>query len=183
MNHRIKSSCGARLLCRAIATSLGLLVLTLAGAASATVDLSLGAGGGVVGGSVHGEAFVADAGVGVPVAEKVEIGGRGFLIVGGIGEDMSAVTGDGRYDLPRPWEWLRPSLNGGVGWYRVENCPLLFGKCEDHDGVGFNLGGGLDVPVYRELVTVGVDARWHHAFVPGGIDAGTALLNLGLHLD
>lgn len=150
--------------------------------AGAEVRVNVAGGGGVAGGRVDTGMGAFAAGVTTPVTSTVDVGGEGFLGAG-LDGSMAAVTGAGRYRLPGS-EWLRSSLGGGLGWYRVEACDFPLGGCGPSDNAfGFNLGAGVDVPVYRDTVTLGLDARWHHAFVGGGFDAGTALLNLGFRLD
>ena len=83
---------------------------------------------------------------------------------------------------------VQPWLVGQIGWYRasgsVEDCLFFCDGDEqkrDDNAFGFNVGGGVDVPV-TDLVSLGVDVRYHNAFdALDGLQFVTTMLDVGFH--
>lgn len=101
--------------------------------------------------------------------------------------DVYSVTAGPRIYM-LPGAPVQPWLAGQIGWYRasgsVDDCFIF---CDDEhqsredDTFGLNVGGGFDVPV-TDLVSLGLDVRYHNAFdALGGLQFVTTMLNVGFH--
>ena len=106
--------------------------------------------------------------------------------------DVFSVTAGGRFHLLPPGQVYRPWIVTEVGWYHanggVEETSCGRGGCgftgahDDRtgDGIGFNAGGGFDVGL-SDALSVGMDVRYHRAFVLGDFGFITAMATLGVH--
>jgi len=128
-------------------------------------------------------------GAGYLFGDHFELGGQfqqgfsGFDI--GVAENslnVISLTGGGRF-YPLPKGRVRPWLVTQIGWYRArgEIGIIGIGTSDTEDTFGLNTGGGLDVHI-TDLVSLGVDVRYHNAFnALGGLQFVTTMFNVALH--
>jgi hypothetical protein len=116
-----------------------------------------------------------------------------------IGTVLTPVTAGARYyfDLPEPISIAHPYLALGVGAY-FRNQTILDEQnidLQNYSGIqpGAYIGGGIQFPVYRDMLTVGFDVRFHYilfadagdtfgGFLPIGSRAGNYVTS-GLEID
>jgi hypothetical protein len=106
--------------------------------------------------------------------------------------DVFSLTAGGRFHLTPPARRVRPWVVGELGWYHATasvdepfcgrttgGAPLTYYDGSG-DGVGLNAGGGLDLAL-TDMLSVGLDVRYHHAFVLGDFRFVTTMATVGVH--
>ena len=101
----------------------------------------------------------------LPVGIRVEAAYNEFGLEGVDGNvNIPAFTGNLVYELPSVS--FRPYVIGGAGLYRT-NIDLAGGGSAGENNFGFNIGGGIKLPLSTSFETF-VEARYNHVTADGG---------------